>query len=155
VKNNFVKLILIFLLFIVSFKILHSAELLPTMTPKAFTGDLKLTTSTAPAVAGTKGSSGIFGGKIVNTKAVEIEALENTGYACVVPGTSITIVPVKGPTSFFIPFSIVSKTKRNPKVNGWTLGRYSMTTPITCTLPGNPPTTTTIYLDTISMYGTS
>lgn len=159
-KNNFVKFILIFLFFVVSVKILYSAELLPTMTPKAFTGSLKLTTSTAPITAGTKGGSGIFGGKIVNTKAVEIEKAEFNGFTCDLEGgSSLSIVPIKGPTSFFIPFSTTSKTKRNPRQNGLIMGRYNSTKTISCKKACPPPEgkecSLPILLDKISLYGTS
>ena len=158
-KNNFAKFILIFLLFVISVKILHSAELLPTLKPKEFTGNLKLSTPAAPTIPGTKSESGIFGGQITSTTAIEIRELELAGYTCVVPGTSLSIRPIKGPTSYFIPSDVISKTKKRiPKVDGWTMGRYSGTKSITCTPPASSATTAeskTIDLDVISLYGTS
>ena len=60
----------------------------------------------------TYASSGrFFGGKIVQTKSIEIQKLESTGYTCHVMGSTITIKPVGPyPTSYMIPSFIKSKT---------------------------------------------
>jgi len=98
-----------------------------------------------------------FGGKIINDKAIEIQALESANFQCVVPGSSITIYPIgSSPVSYIIPYGVVSKTGTTPSSGQWILGLYSLTkTSVTCIFQGVPPVTTTISLDTISLYGTS
>lgn len=99
-----------------------------------------------------------FGGKIINMKAVEIQALESAGFNCVVPGQTITILPIGSPsgtpTEYFIPFSTVSKTRNSIHTGQTILGKYIGKTIITCILP-KPPLTHTVSLDTITIYGTS
>ncbi len=97
----------------------------------------------------------IFGGKIINTKATKIQKLESSGYICVINGTSITIGPIKGPATYLIPFTTISKTKTIPSVGKWIMGKYSGKTIITCTKPGDPPLADTVILDTITLFGTS
>jgi hypothetical protein len=74
-----------------------------------------------------------------------------------VPGESIEINPIKGPSSYLIPSGTSSKTGFPIKKNQWVLGLYTNSkTTITCTRPCPPATcTTTVSLDTITMYGNS
>ncbi len=97
-----------------------------------------------------------FGGKVLNTKAVEIEALEAASFECLVPGTSITIRPInKAPTSYLIPTGIISKTKNAARVGQWILGTYNPTPAIiTCTEVATGATEI-VELTPITMYGTS
>ena len=97
----------------------------------------------------------VFGGKIINTKAAEIKELELSGYICVVNGTSVTVKPIKGPATFIIPFTTISKTKKIPLAGKWIMGKYSGKTIVTCALKENPEIITTITLDTITLFGTS
>jgi len=97
-----------------------------------------------------------FGGKIIHTKATEIQTLESTGFVCNVPGETITISPVgKYPTSYLIPYGTTSKTKKPLGKNRWILGVYKgVKTAIICT---NEETgvTTQVNLNPITLYGTS
>ena len=102
----------------------------------------------------------IFGGKITNTKATQIEELENSGYTCHMVGSSITVRPIGSPamtpTEYFIPSSVKSKTITTIKYNQWILGKYSGKTTITCTRICPPAfCTTTVTLDTVTYFGTS
>jgi len=98
-----------------------------------------------------------FGGKILDSKATEIQTLEDSDYWCAVPGTSITIKPIGNyPTSYVIPYSVKSKTNTTPRSGQWIIGLYSpIKTTVTCILQSYPWTSTTVTLDTISLYGTS
>jgi len=100
----------------------------------------------------------VFGGKITQNKASEIQDLESSGFTCMVPGTSITIKPVGSyPATYVITWATKSKTNTTPTSGQWILGLYNpMKTIITCTKPC-PPTicTTTTSLNTISLFGTS
>ena len=109
---------------------------------------------------------GVFGGRIIYTKALEIEEMEAAGYICPMFGTSISIIPIGSPpgtpTSYFIPSYITSKTRTIPAVGQLILGRYSGQTTITCTLtfpsesdPSIATTILTVSLDTINLFGTS
>ena len=101
---------------------------------------------------------GVFGGKIINTKAVAIATLEATGYICSTFGTSISIVPLGSPagtpSNYFIPSFITSKTGSSPAISQSILGRYSGQTAVTCT---NVETEDikTVMLSTITLFGTS
>ena len=101
----------------------------------------------------------IFGGRIINTKALEIESLEGTGYRCYVPGTSITISligsPLGTPTSYFIPSFVMSKNGSLPAVGKLIMGKYMGKTMISCIYPSNPPMFTSVSLDTITLFATS
>lgn len=103
------------------------------------------------------GISQQFAGIITQTKAQEIQVLENTGYTCTVPGTSIQIRPKakRGvqPTSYMIPFGTISKTKNALRANQQIIGKYSGKTTITCVHPAGD--VQTVQLDTVTMYGNS
>lgn len=99
-----------------------------------------------------------FGGSIVNTKATEIESMENSNYKCVVPGTTITIKSVvkSAPTTYFISSGTKSKTGYSPRAGQQIKGLYSNSkTTITCIFQGTPPSTSTVQLTPITLYGTS
>ena len=104
-----------------------------------------------------------FGGKIITAKATEIKALEESGWECNVPGSSITIRPVRSsyPTDYIIPNDVESRTDTIPTKDQAIIGLYYplKKTTVTCTKPCPPPPgnecTTTVTLDTIRMYGTS
>ncbi len=102
---------------------------------------------------------GFFGGKIISDKAMEIEIKEWAGYKCTVLGKSITIIPLGSPTgtptSYFIPWAVVSKTRTTPTTGKSILGKYTGRTIINCVRPGNPPTYATVSLNTITLFGTS
>ncbi|KKQ88029.1 MAG: hypothetical protein UT09_C0005G0011 [Parcubacteria group bacterium GW2011_GWF2_38_8] len=112
------------------------------------------TAARAPSV-----SAGFFGGRIINTKALEIEALEGVNFECIVVGSTISIIPIGSPAgtpaSYFIPTFITSKTRTTPSVGQLILGKYSTKTPITCIFKGIPPVTVVVNLDTITLFGTS
>lgn len=107
------------------------------------------------AHAASVSSSKVFGGKIISTKATEIETLESANYSCVVAGETIQINPIKGPSSYIIPAGTISKTGYKTRTGQWIIGKYSGKTTITCTFQGEPPATETVTLDTITLYGTS
>ena len=97
-----------------------------------------------------------FGGKVLNAKAIEIEALEAASFECLVPGTSIEVSVVnKAPTSYLIPVGVISKTKNPTRVGQWILGTYNPTpTMITCTEVATGATEI-VELTPMIMYGTS
>ena len=98
----------------------------------------------------------IFGGRIINTTATEIQTLQSSGWECIVPGTSITIRPIKSPATYIIPAGVISKTKTTPRSGQWILGKYSGKTTVTCTRACPPAIcTTTATLNTITLFGTS
>jgi hypothetical protein len=101
----------------------------------------------------------LFGGKIISMKATQIEELEASGYICSMFGTSISIKPIGSragtPTSYFIPSYVSPKTRTTPGSGKLIIGKYSGQEIITCTLPGEPPLTETIVLNTITFFGTS
>lgn len=75
----------------------------------------------------------LFGGKIVGTKAKEVEGYENADYICEVPGSTIEIRPIKSSTtSYFIPFGTRSLTKYEINPNQSILGRSYGSQTITC-----------------------
>ncbi|MFZ2205667.1 MAG: hypothetical protein WAV23_03695 [Minisyncoccia bacterium] len=95
-----------------------------------------------------------FGGKIIKTKATQIQTLEAT-HTCVVPGDTIDIKSIKGPISYFISYSTLPKTNSRISSNQQILGMYTGKTPIICTLKITPFTPQTVILDTITLFGTS
>jgi hypothetical protein len=99
-----------------------------------------------------------FGGKILTTRAIPIVVTEASGFACTVPGVSITILPIGSPNgvpvNYLIPLYVTSKTRTTPAPNQWILGKYFGQTQITC-IQQATGATTTVTLDTISLYGTS
>jgi len=101
---------------------------------------------------------GLFGGRILTTKALEILTLESTGFICLMAGTSVQILPISprdAPSSYFIPFLVTSKTRTTPMTGQLIIGKYTLPTLITCTLPGEPPVVKIVYLNTITLFGTS
>lgn len=110
--------------------------------------------SSVPTSSGTP-TSGPFGGKIINTKASEIAMLEGMGYICYTPGESIEITPIKGPSSYLIPSGTSSKTGFPLSPSQWIIGLYGNPTTIICILPGDPPTTQYVNLNTITLFGNS
>ena len=104
-------------------------------------------------------SGGIFGGRIIDTKATEIRALESAGYNCFTLGSSISIMligsPAGTPTSYFIPYYVIPKTRTQPASGRLILGKYGGTATINCTLASDPPQTTTVALSTITLFATS
>jgi hypothetical protein len=98
----------------------------------------------------------IFGGRVTNTKATEIENLENNGYTCEVNGTTISIKPIKGPKSYFIPAGTVAKSKNSIRGNQQIIGRYSENETITCTKnEGEDQQTETVSLPKINIFNVS
>lgn len=99
-----------------------------------------------------------FAGRIISEKAMEINLKEWTGYNCVVLGNSITIKPIGSPigtpTSYFIPWNTISKTKSTPMNGKLIMGIYSGKSNVTCIRP-EPPDTQTVVLDTVTLFGTS
>lgn len=100
-----------------------------------------------------------FGGRIIITKATKIATLESTGYVCFIPGTTISIFPmgspVGTPTDYLIPSYVTPRTRTTPRTGQLILGKYSGQMTVSCTLPGDPPITTTVSLNTITLFGTS
>ncbi len=99
-----------------------------------------------------------FGGRIVNTKATEIQSMQSSNYRCIVPGTTITINPIgsTAPTTYLIPATVKSKTGYSARAGQQIKGLYSQSkTTITCIFQGTPPSTATVQLTPITMYGTS
>lgn len=96
-----------------------------------------------------------FGGRIIMTKALEIQTLESSGFTCTVPGTTIQVKPIKGPSSYIIPYGVKSKTNTTPSVGQQVIGKYAGKTSVICILEGDPPITITVTLDTINLFGTS
>ncbi len=101
-----------------------------------------------------------FGGRVIETTAIPIEALKDAGYTCPMFGTSISILPLGSQTStpinYFIPSYITSKTRTTPKMGGLILGKYEGQSMITCTRPCPPSVCVeTVSLDTINLFGTS
>ena len=76
-----------------------------------------------------------IGGRIKFLKAAQVSNLENTGYVCDVPGTSIEITPVRGQneTSFLITTTAKKWTKQyNLRQGQWILSKRQGSTTITC-----------------------
>jgi hypothetical protein len=115
-----------------------------------------LNTTTASAYGS---YSGNFGGKIINTKAWEIQGYESVGYVCIVPGQTFTIKPMGSPVgtpmSYFVSLLAQSRTTNSLRTGQWILGRYAGKTSITCTLPYPPYTAQVVSLSRVSVYGTS
>jgi len=97
----------------------------------------------------------LFAGKIVNTKATEIQRLEDENYSCNVPGSSITIQSYKGPTSYLIPSGTSAKT--GTVADGHLImGKYtSSSATVTCIYRGYPPREQTVTLNKITLFGAS
>ena len=103
-----------------------------------------------------KSSGGVFGGTISNTKAEEIESLENSNYKCTIAGETIEVRPVnKAPYSYMIPSGIKNRTGFSLRDGQWIIGKYRGKTTITCIFQGDPPTEKTVTLDKVTLYGTS
>jgi hypothetical protein len=100
-------------------------------------------------------SSGFFWGKIANTKAERIEELENEGYTCNVPGSTIEIQRTKTPYSFMIPYGTHNASGFPDRDGQHIVGRYKGTETIICTLDEDPEVTETVQLDKITLYATS
>ena len=132
-KKIFISLGLAALIIFISFEIAHA--------------------STTPVSSGK-----IFGGKIVQTKSIEIQKLESTGYTCHVMGSTITIKPVGPyPTSYMIPSFFKSKTNTTLRTGQWIIGKYTGDKDtITCTKQcGETLCVSTVTLDIVSLFGTS
>jgi hypothetical protein len=105
--------------------------------------------------ASASASSISFGGKIVNDKALSIEAAEKAKFVCAVPGKTITIKPSKYtyPVEYLIPASNKSRLTVFRKLK-LILGRYNtVMTPIECVHPEGA--VITINLPTILNFNTS
>lgn len=110
------------------------------------------------AASGFGGGFQAFGGRITNTKALNIQTIEESNYTCAVYGSSITIEPVgKGSeTNFLIPATIKSSTNTYARSGQWILGLFNMSpTTVTCTFRGTPPNVQTTQISPITLYGTS
>ena len=99
-----------------------------------------------------------FGGRVINTTALEIQALEWAGFQCAVPGSTISIAPLGSPLgtpiSYLIPFGIYSKTGYSPMIGQLIIGKYNWwKTTITCTHPAGA--VQTVWLDTVGVFGNS
>jgi hypothetical protein len=98
----------------------------------------------------------VFGGRILRTEATEITTLEDTGYICVVPGSTIEIISIKGPTAYLIPTGITPKTNTTPKEGQAILGKYQGQATIVCTRKdGETTSDKNVFLDIITLFGTS
>ncbi len=100
-----------------------------------------------------------FGGRILNTTATEIQEKEWSGYTCTPFGTTITIRPIgsppRTPTSYIIPTNTRSRTGTTIRSGQLILGKYGGETAVNCTLNAYPFTITSVYLNTINLFGTS
>lgn len=68
----------------------------------------------------------VFGGKkIINIKAIEIQTYEAADFVCPVVGSTIEIFSIKGPTSYFIPPTITSRTRITPNIGQKIMGFYT------------------------------
>lgn len=99
-----------------------------------------------------------FGGKIIKSKATEVENIEYQGFRCPITNDSIAINPVVGGLTYYIP-SVNSKTIGGGiQVGQWIMGLYTPSSAtITCTNIKQPPTppTMNVILNKINIYGTS
>lgn len=116
---------------------------------------LLLAAFTTPQLAFAVGKP--FGGKIINMEAPEVEALEDAGFSCMVPGDDLVIQPKgQSPISYVIPTGTMSKTQSSARQNVWILGLYTpSSTTVTCIYDSYPPIEVTLQLNTITMYGVS
>lgn len=100
-----------------------------------------------------------FAGRIVYTKAIEIQALEMAGFQCVVPGSTIQIIsigsPARTPTSYYIPPYVRSKTGNSTRASQLIIGKYGGKMAIACTSKTVPPVVKTVNLDIITLFGNS
>lgn len=115
--------------------------------------------ATATSTLSGSGWGGFFGGRIINTKALEIETLEASGFICFVPGSTISIIPIGSPPgtpiNYFIPSFVTSKTGYGASTGALILGKYGGIMTISCTLPAEPPITTVVSLNIINLFGAS
>jgi len=98
-----------------------------------------------------------FGGQILNTEAVQVTTYEAAGYDCLVPGSTVEIYSVFGPTSYFIPSYVAPVTGYALSSGQQILGVYSGQETIVCTRDEEKSTTSqvTIILPIIYYFGTS
>lgn len=99
-----------------------------------------------------------FGGKIISIKSAQIQALEAAGFTCIVPGTTITMLPSNKlhPREYLIPSGVTNRGGFAPSIAQSILGLYGITkTTITCTSSSVPPVTKTVTLSVINYFGTS
>ncbi len=100
-----------------------------------------------------------FGGKILHTKDIKIQAAESAGYHCLILGSTITIAPLGSPAGtpigYFIPASVIPKTRTTPMTGQFILGKYAGTTSIECLPPHFVMPVITVPLSIITMFGTS
>ncbi|MFA5751285.1 MAG: hypothetical protein WCX79_04025 [Candidatus Paceibacterota bacterium] len=108
--------------------------------------------------AQTREALGFFGGRISSIEAINIKILETSGYQCVVPGVSLSIIPIGSrpgtPTNYIIPTGIYSQTGEPLEVGQLILGAYGGLTTATCYLP-EPPSTIVTPLHSVVLFGTS
>ncbi len=105
------------------------------------------------------GFSGFFGGRITSIEAKSVKEKENSGYQCMVPGTSITINPIGSPpgtpTDYLIPYYASYRTSSTPGEGKLILGAYSGISLIICYMVNPPYTPDAVVLPTITIFGTS
>lgn len=94
-------------------------------------------TSNKPAINSFQSPSisfqdGIFGGKITNLKAKQIENYENAGYDCKLDGTSIEIRPIKGNYSFIIPNGVRNIARHSIQPGQSIIGRNRGSMNVNC-----------------------
>ena len=100
-----------------------------------------------------------FGGRIIHTKAIEIQELEAAGFQCLVPGSTFSITPIGSPIStpisYFIPAGIYSKTGYSTRAGQLIIGKYSFKTIISCMQTYYPFMTVPVSLNTVPLFGNS
>jgi len=97
-----------------------------------------------------------FGGRIIQTKATEIQTLEATNYECTNPQGSIKIKPVgKSPVSYVTQF--YNNTRTTPRSGQQVLGLYQRSGAfVACVFKGLPPNGVVLNLNQIMFdWGTS
>jgi len=104
----------------------------------------------------------VFGGRIIDTKAVAVRTLENIGYICGMEyfGTSLEILPLGSPpgtpTSYYIYNYTHSKTRTIPMSGKLIMGKYFGKMTQICRKPCPPgECLQTVTLDVITLFGTS
>ncbi|MCF7833806.1 MAG: hypothetical protein K9L98_00030 [Candidatus Pacebacteria bacterium] len=76
---------------------------------------------------------GFFGGKILDTKSLQIKQLEYDGFDCSYVGTTFTIQPVGNyPTEYYVPREVKTATQTIVRASQWSLGAYTTNTIIDC-----------------------
>lgn len=103
---------------------------------------------------------GVFGGRIMSTKALEIEEYESMGYVCPMYGYSFSIIPigspVNTPTNFFVPYYVIPKSGNSVALNKLTMGKYNGITTVACILmTGTGIDVKPVRLYTINLFGLS